>query len=931
MKISGAKHLPVLLLMLVILFAGKAGYGSGNEQHSAGFSTDEIHISEIMASNASGLKDEDGDFSDWIEISNPTSQTVSLNNWFLTDDIADPFKWKFPDVQMLPGAYLVVFASGKDKADPAGTLHTSFKLSATGEGLALIRSDLTFAFSFDGGYPAQYSDVSYGITGGVFQYMKTPTPGSMNIAGEYVPPPGFSAARGVYTSPVAVTLSSELAGVIIRYTTDGSTPTLTNGKTYSTPINIASTTPLRAMVYKGSSPSELITHTYFFLDDVIQRPDLIEGYPEYWGPYKTLTGNAIADYGMDPQVYTSPQYADSIRKAFLSIPILSVVTDRNNLFLDSISDEVGGIYIYTGMDGVETGRGWERPVSAEYIKGGKAENSFGVNCGIRIQGGEGRVPEKSPKHSFRLIFRSEYGPSKLVYPLYDDSTAKEKFNTLILRAGFCNTWHHWDANQRKMAQYLRDPWTKDTQLEILGIGARNTFVHLFLNGIYWGLYGFSERLDEEFMESYLGGREEDFDVIKDYTELVSGSLESWNTLMSAANEGLSDNSAYFKIQGKNADGTDNAGYEKYLDVENLIDYMIINIYGGNDDWDHHNWVTARNRVNPGSGFQFFCWDAEHVLKSTNASVINEDNDNCPSRLYTKLRENGEFRMLIADHVYRHLFNAGALTPFPAAERYQERAEEIRLALICESARWGDYRRDVHPWRNDPYNLYTPNDQWLTEYNRIMNQYFPSRTQVVIDQFIGEGLYPNLDPPVFSKNGGPVEPDYPLTINAAAGTIYYTVSGTDPRLAGGNAAPEAAVFSAPIAIEDTVTIMARTRDGSNWSALAQARFFGSTLTPIEDIFMQQSGLSSGCYPNPFTTATLIYYELPHPGPVEVSIHSVDGRLIRSLYTGYQQGGRQSVSWEPEALQSGIYFYVIRLENLRTTGKLVYMGEAGTGKR
>jgi hypothetical protein len=202
---------------------------------------------------------------------------------------------------------------------------------------------------------------------------------------------------------------------------------------------------------------------------------------------------------------------------------------------------------------------------------------------------------------------------------------------------------------------------------------------------------------------------------------------------------------------------------------------------------------------------------------------------------------------------------------------------------------------------------------------------------MVDQFIGEGLYPNLDPPVFSKNGGPVEPDYPLTLSAVAGNIYYTVNGTDPRMIGGNAAPEAAVFSAPVAIRDTVTVMARARDGSTWSALAQARFYGSTLVSIKDILTEQRGLSSGSYPNPFTTATLIYYDLPYSGRVEVSIHSVDGRLIRSLYTGYQQEGRQSVTWEPGALESGIYFYVIRLENQRATGKLVYMREVDTGNR
>jgi hypothetical protein len=923
MKIKKVKHLPVILFLIVSLFAGKNSGVFANEHNVWNFSTDEIHISEIMASNASVLKDEDGDYSDWIEISNPTAETIDLNNWFLTDNLANPVKWKFPDVQLMPGAYLVVFASGKDKTDPAGTLHTNFKLNAAGENLALIRPDITIAFSFNGGYPAQYTDVSYGIIGGEFQFLKTPTPGSMNIAGEYVPPPDFSAGGGIYDDPVSVVLSTTIAGGNIRFTTDGSEPTLTNGITYSSPVQITSTTPLRAVVYEGSSPSDIVTHTYFLLDDVIRRPDRIEGYPEFWGPYKTLTGNAIADYGMDPEVYDNPLYADSIKKAFLSIPILSLVTDKNNLFLDSISDEFGGIYIYTGMDGVEIGRGWERPVSAEYIINGKDEDGFQVNCGLRIQGGEGRVPEKSPKHSFRLIFRGDYGPTKLKYKLFNDSTAGDKFNTLILRAGFCNSWYHWDATQRKMTQYLRDPWTKDAQLDIMAKGARNCFVHLFLNGIYWGLYDLSERLDEKFMETYLGGNEEDFDILKDYTELVSGLSDAWNAMMSMANNGLTDNTDYFKIQGKNADGTENTGYANYLDVENLIDYMIINIYGGNNDWDHHNWVSARNRVNPGKGFQFFCWDAEHVLESTNASVVNENNDNCPSRLYAKLRENDDFRMLFADHVYRHLFNEGALTPYFAAERYKKRGDEIKLAMICESARWGDYRRDVHSWRNSPYDLYTPNDQWLTEYNRIMDQYFPARTQVVIDQFISQGLYPGLDPPVFSKNGGPVESGYALTISATAGTIYYTTNGKDPRSIGGTINPDAIAFSIPVSIQDTLKVMARTKDGTTWSALAQAVFYSSSQVKVEDIFTGVPGLTCGSYPNPFTATTFIYYDLPRAGRVDVSIYAADGRFIGSIFSGFQHEGRQSVTWDPGTLESGMYFYVIHLDNQTATGKLVFI--------
>jgi hypothetical protein len=136
-------------------------------------------------------------------------------------------------------------------------------------------------------------------------------------------------------------------------------------------------------------------------------------------------------------------------------------------------------------------------------------------------------------------------------------------------------------------------------------------------GICWGVR-ISERLDEEFMETYLGGREEDFDIIKDYTELVSGSLDDWNTTMSLANNGLADNASYFRIQGKNTDGTDNSGYTNYLDVQNLIDYMIINIYGGNDDWDHQLGIRKR-QGRSGHGFQF---SGTRTYLASPSSVVN---------------------------------------------------------------------------------------------------------------------------------------------------------------------------------------------------------------------------------------------------------------------------------------------------------------------
>jgi len=122
-------------------------------------------ISEFMACNKATLLDADRDSSDWIEIQNPTAVAVNLNGWYLTDDMNDLEKWEFPEVQLAPGGYLVVFASGKDRRDPAGQLHTNFALQAGGESVALVEPDgRTIAFAYED-YPPQLVDVSYGLSG----------------------------------------------------------------------------------------------------------------------------------------------------------------------------------------------------------------------------------------------------------------------------------------------------------------------------------------------------------------------------------------------------------------------------------------------------------------------------------------------------------------------------------------------------------------------------------------------------------------------------------------------------------------------------------------------------------------------------------------------------------------------------------------------
>ncbi len=144
----------------------------------------DLVISELLAVNDSGLVDQDGDLSDWIEIHNTSSNAISLQGWHLTDDSMDLTRWQFPGVSLDGGDYQLVRASGKDRSDPAGELHANFKLGGDGEFLALVRPDgSTVEYSFSPEFPRQVSNVSYGISADLSElgYFTVPTPGAPNL------------------------------------------------------------------------------------------------------------------------------------------------------------------------------------------------------------------------------------------------------------------------------------------------------------------------------------------------------------------------------------------------------------------------------------------------------------------------------------------------------------------------------------------------------------------------------------------------------------------------------------------------------------------------------------------------------------------------------------------------------------------------------
>ena len=230
-------------------------------------------ISEFMASNTTTLADDDGAFSDWIELYNPDPTPVNLNGWFLTDHATDKKKWTLPAVTLAPQAYLVVFASGKDRRDPAKALHTSFSLNADGEYLALVRPDgVTATTEFAPTYPAQKTDIAYGsalVAAGspaLVASLQTPTPRAPNSAARILEPTEtvkFSRAPGPFSTAFTLELSGAGTGQSIRYvlappsTAGAATPALTaTSLPYTGPLTITTSVVIRAAVFAANDAAQ---------------------------------------------------------------------------------------------------------------------------------------------------------------------------------------------------------------------------------------------------------------------------------------------------------------------------------------------------------------------------------------------------------------------------------------------------------------------------------------------------------------------------------------------------------------------------------------------------------------------------------------------------------------------------------------------------
>jgi len=638
-----------------------------------------IVINEFVANNDTGIEDEEGDTEDWLELYNTTDAAIDLAGWSITDDVLLPRKYTFPaGTSIASGEYKLFYASGKFPA-PSNS-HIGFKLDRNGEYLAVFddTNTTTPIHEYTPLFPIQKKDVSYGRLGNTaaLRYFDIPTPGAFNaVLGEaytgFVEDLAFNAPRGFYVAGFNLDVTTTTPGSTIYYTTDGTEPSALNGTELVGSYAVAGNTAFRAI---GTHPdfldSPIETHTYLInvpaeqqaLPTFVMTADPQESLYEPNGVMAIVGGQyVVGTFGIDVWQAVNPG-------------------DYNNPS--------------------QHGRDYERPLSLEYIL--PVDNSgFQADAGVRISGSDFHRPrykrEAVPdwtgpgpfarmasynKFSFRYYFRDSYGPKDLEYPLFADlGSTVTSFDRLVARGG-----HNDGYNP-----FIRDELTRRLHTDMGEVAANGMLANIFINGEYKAYYNITERIDEDFMQSHHANNNE-YDIAGFLNsppgafEIKEGDDDEFQALMDLVDSGadFSQASNYQMIVDK-------------VDIDSYINYLLVQLYSGNDDWPINNWLAGRQKV-AGAKWIFYVWDSEgtfggsvvgNELPQVTATGLDSypfwqggygaglKGENTPlANLYRAAVQNATFRSRFSTLTHAAFDGAGPLSDASVTTRYTELKTEF---------------------------------------------------------------------------------------------------------------------------------------------------------------------------------------------------------------------------------------------------------------
>ncbi|MES2691113.1 MAG: CotH kinase family protein, partial [Bacteroidota bacterium] len=620
-------------------------------------SAQHIAINEIVSSNQSVITDEDNSYEDWIEIYNYGSIPVNLNGFGLTDDTKAPFKWKFPNVNIAAGQYLLIWASDKNRTAPGSPLHTNFKISASGETIVLTRADSIFVDAAEA--VALPANLSYGRRPdgtGTWKLLATPTPNASNVDLSGVKPPVLSHASGLYANAFSLTMGHTSPTATIVYTLDGSEPDINNlgGASYvyknqykleqsdvAGPFRSASFTSIRytapVPIYNRSAEQDKYTRMNSRQHPMYTPPQPVR---------KCMVVKAKAyeeDEGTASETVTRNFFVWPQGNPF-NIPVISLQIQETYLF-----DYFEGVY--TAGEDFDTWRAnnpannqWYRPEWGNYWRSGKdweypvhveifePENFTSVvsrNGGFRIHGNNSRALAIK---SLRLYARDE---GNFEFDLFKEKLfeatkpGNREFKRIMLRGEGTGGSVYYDVVFNRLMQPV-----------FSGVARIKPAIH-FINGEYWGITAIRDRFDEHHYALNYGLNPDNIvsvDCGGSNCEIDAGDAADFAEYM-AMREFIRNNDM--------ANETNFARADSMLCMRSFIDHMVLEIFAANDSYERSYW-KVRTKENNGYGdgkWRMNVQDFEASFKTNTdwlahwADITNSPNE----ALFGNLLANHRFR------------------------------------------------------------------------------------------------------------------------------------------------------------------------------------------------------------------------------------------------------------------------------------------------
>jgi len=523
----------------------------------------QVVINEYMPVNNATLADEDGDYEPWLELYNVSDNPQHLQGYGLSDDPKNPWKWVFPDIEIQPGEFLVVWLSGKNKRIAGSQLHTGFLPVESGANLRLTTVQGVLLDDVDA--PELPTDHSWGryLDGiGKFLILTVPTPGAPNSEKGYsdiLAPPGFSIQPGFYSNSLMLELHHTDDEATIFYSTDGSVPD-TSSKRYEGPVGLdfRSEEPNRVSMIRTTPPEgEERGYGWFPPSVLLDKGHTIRAVAVKTGSLPSPPATGTWFPGLDEP---------DIPVLSLTVPEFFFFDNEHGIYVPgAIYDSLGfgdDAWGRPNANYFERGPEWEVEASLEWFEeGGRL---FQQDIGVRIHGGGSRV---MPQKSLRLYARSDYGQTHFRHQVFPEEPYSE-FKRLILRNSGQDFFRHGTMFRDAFMQRLVSDLHVETQAYRPSI--------LFLNGEYWGIHNIRERYDKHYFERRFDVREEHLDLLTRRHLVKEGSDGHYLDML-----------AYIENNGlEEQEHLDNVS--NMMDLQNFIDYNILQIFFRNTDWPGNN-------------------------------------------------------------------------------------------------------------------------------------------------------------------------------------------------------------------------------------------------------------------------------------------------------------------------------------------------------